>query len=90
VDNCGNTNSCAFIIRVDDPAGPPTLSIVRQGSDVVLCWPATCTSYELEQSPVLPAVTWSPAGGTLTIAGGQHCVTLPIGSSNQFFRLKKQ
>jgi hypothetical protein len=44
VDDCGNPSRCTFIIRVDDPAGPPRLSISRQGTRALICWPLTCTS----------------------------------------------
>jgi streptogramin lyase len=87
-DVCGNTNTCTQVITwTQGPA--PVLSVVLQGSNVVLSWPITCNTFVLQQTTDLTSpITWSPAGGTVVDVGGNHTVTLPLSGGNTFFRLK--
>ena len=86
-DSTGNTNSCQFTVTVQDPV-PAVLSINSVGPNVVLLWPASCTTYALEgvgtlNSPIL----WSPVGAPVVTVDGKNRVTLPRGTTNRFFRL---
>jgi hypothetical protein len=60
------------------------------GTNVVISWPQTCNTYTLEQTGALPAppAAWSPVGVAPTGTSGHWTVTLPIWSTNAFFRLK--
>lgn len=62
----------------------PTLAIERQGASVTLSWPANPPGYALESAANLSAGPWTPVAGVST-----NSVTLPISSTNQFFRLRQ-
>jgi hypothetical protein len=72
--------------------GFPQLSLLRVGGNLEITWSAYTSGYVLERAPnmTLP-ITWTtvtvPAPVTV---GDQKMVTLPIGSGNEFFRLKQQ
>jgi hypothetical protein len=60
-------------------ATPASLSITRAATDVILSW--ANPAYRLEAAPTLsPTTVWRPVTGSSP-------VTVPIGTSNQFFRL---
>jgi len=64
---------------------PPTLSITKQGSNAVLSWPAGYPTAILESSPTLGAgASWT------TVSSSGNSALVPLGSGNQFFRLKLQ
>lgn len=71
-----------------DPTAPvpseqvPTLSITRNGNDVVLSWAPALPGFALEASPSLKTGQWSPAGTA-------NPTTVPIGPGDRFFRLRK-
>jgi uncharacterized repeat protein (TIGR01451 family) len=73
-------------------AGFPQLSLSRVGNDLVIVWSAYATGYVLERAPNLPPpITWTTVTVPAPVAvGDQKRVTLPIGSGNEFFRLKAQ
>jgi hypothetical protein len=85
-NSAGATSSQDATLTVTDPV-VATLGIAQAGTNVVITWPASCTPYTLEGTPVLPAVTWNSFayGGPI---GGNFQATIPIGSSNTFFRLR--
>ena len=61
---------------------PPKISIERTGASLTLSWPTNATSYVLEAAGDVIAGPWSPVPGVTT-----NSITVPINSSNQFFRL---
>jgi autotransporter-associated beta strand protein len=66
----------------------PTLAIVPQGTDVVLSWTTACINYALEKTGDVGApVTWADVTEPVVPVGDQNTVTVPVGSTNQFFRL---
>ena len=66
----------------------PTLTIVRQGANVVMSWTASCINYFLEEKgDINPLTTWTPVTEPVIPVGNQNTVTLPVGSTNQFYRL---
>ncbi len=94
-DFFGNTNTCTFNVVVQDQT-PALLSIVTFtnliSTNVVVCWPQTCTTYTLESATNLnPPIAWSPVGLPVDVAGTNYCVTVPIAGAgtNTFFRLYK-
>jgi hypothetical protein len=89
-DDSGNRGTCAFSVTVTEP--PPALSVSRQGSNLVICWPVTCAPYLLEQTSVLSnpgPSTWTPVATSPVVNGNQYCLTLPIQPGNKFFRLRR-
>ena len=86
-DAGGNTNSCSFNITVQ-AAVPPALNIVRQGTNLVLSWPITCTNYVLQEATNLsPPQAWMSSLATVTSSGGQHIAVISLSASQLFFRL---
>ncbi len=74
---------------VPTPVQSPELGIARSGSNVLITWPNTAAGFALEVTPALGG-TWS----TVDISGaadqgGKKVLTVPIGSANQFYRMKK-
>jgi hypothetical protein len=69
---------------------PPTLSIVRTGSDVLLSWPvATGSGYTLFSSPSAAPTTWTTSAAPLQTNSGQITATVaPVGTA-KFFRLQR-
>ena len=70
----------------------PVLSLVAEGSNVVLSWPeAAGPDFLLEETTVLanPSTntSWSTVTATHELTGGFYRVRLPIGSGNHFYRL---
>ena len=87
-DSHGNTNTCTFLVIVEDPA-LITLTIVQSGTNVVITWPQTCRTYTLEGTSGLePVISWSPVGAPVNVDGSNFTVTLPATDSKQFFRLR--
>jgi hypothetical protein len=94
-DAAGNTNTCTFNVVVADQT-PAKLSIVTftnlTSTNVVVCWPQSCTTYTLENTTNLtPPIAWSPVGLPVDVAGTNYCVTVPVAGAgtNTFFRLYK-
>ena len=68
----------------------PTLTMVRNGSQVTIAWPASAgADFQLESSPSLgTSAVWTSAG-TATLAAGTYSVVVPATAATQFFRLKQ-
>jgi hypothetical protein len=72
---------------------PPPLTIIADGANVVLTWPAadtgfTSTGYTLEcATNLVPPVAWQTNSTPLIVINGQNVVTNPISGSQQFFQL---
>ncbi len=65
--------------------GPPSLSIVRVGSNVRISWPSGVTGYSLESTATLgTGSVWNPVSGV-----ANNSVTVVNPSGNQYYRLKK-
>ena len=83
--NSTGTNSCSFDVTVLLSAAP-RLSIVEQGTKVVVSWPTNFSCYTLQFAPVVSTNSWSIYPGPFTTNGGYVFVTNnAIGRS--FFRL---
>ncbi|MEY2409829.1 MAG: hypothetical protein QOF48_2499, partial [Verrucomicrobiota bacterium] len=87
-DHSGNTNTCGFQVVIQDVV--PTLTITRQGANIVVCWPATCAVHLLEETSSLsPVISWSQVATPPVLVGNQYCTTLPIQAGNRYFRLRR-
>jgi hypothetical protein len=69
--------------------GPPQLKIARAEQAVSLVWPTRFTGYQLESADSWPAVSWSPVTTPPTVADGQFTVTVPVGTGDKSFRLRR-
>src|SRR5262245_47910887 len=66
----------------------PTLSALRSSVDVTLSWPAFYESFVLQENPnVANPNAWIDANYSLSTNGASKDVTVPVGATNQFFRL---
>jgi hypothetical protein len=75
-----------------EPAPGPRLSVTQlDGNRIQLAWPTNSFGYGLFAAPALPssASNWEPVTNKLTISGQQHSVSLPAGTNQQFFQLRK-
>src|SRR5207248_1656096 len=62
LDLCNNTNACSQVITWTIADAPPILTIVVQGTNVVISWPLTCVNFVLQQTPSLSPSTWTSSG----------------------------
>lgn len=68
---------------------PPTLTIARNGNDLVIAWPATATGYRLDASPAVSPANWQPSGLTPSIEGEWFKVSLTPDAGTRFYRLSR-
>ncbi len=61
---------------------PPTLSVQKTGASLTLTWSAAAAGYTLESAGDLASGPWTAVPNVTT-----NSVTLPLSSTNQFFRL---
>ena len=87
-DTHGNTNTCTFEIVVQDQV-TPLLEISMNGGDMILAWPASCTSYALKHTDDLSAPTvWQSVNAPVSWVDGKFQVTLTLGAAQGFYRLE--
>jgi len=87
-DQSGNQGRCSFAVTVVEP--PLALQIERAGTNIIVSWPVTCSTYALEQAANLnPVINWVPASGSLSIVSGRYRVTAPNNGTMLFYRLRK-
>ncbi len=75
------------VTAVAAPATPPTLTVARSGSDIVVTWPATYTGYILQGTSTLASPSWGAI--SYSTSGTNNTATLPAGTGTQFVRLQK-
>ncbi|HRI12513.1 MAG TPA: LamG domain-containing protein [Verrucomicrobiota bacterium] len=67
---------------------PISLSVTRQGSQVVLSWPATAVIFRLQSANALPAGnTWTTVPGTPVLSGGLYRITSSVSGAQMYYRL---
>ena len=86
-DDAGNRGYCTFNVTVSDM--PSVLTIELSGNNVVISWPITCAPGTLEQTSILPAVSWSPVMANVVTVGNRYQVTLPATTVQRYFRLRQ-
>ena len=71
--------------------GPPLLTIVKSGTDVVLSWPVSVTAVVVQSATTLSPPNFADLSPqpTVVINGNMNTATLPIGAGNEFYRLRK-
>lgn len=68
---------------------PPTLNIVRSGTNVVLSWSTNASGFALLTAPTLASNAWGTATQQVYKVGDQYNVTNTVSSGPAFFRLLK-
>jgi hypothetical protein len=86
-DARGHSNSCSFTITIVSLQEAPILSVVRQGQEVMICWPKTGMQVLQETADLSAPIRWSPVTAAVSVIGDKYCVTLAIDSANRFFTL---
>lgn len=85
ISNFGTLFSITFPL----PA-PPSLSILRSGTNVVLLWPTNTGVFTLQFATNLAfPITWSNAAPAPGIVNGQNAVTNPALGKQVFYRLSQ-
>jgi len=67
----------------------PPLAMSRNGTNVVVSWPVSATGFQLFSTPSLTTPAWSGVNRTVVTNGFFATVTVPLTSTNTFFRLQK-
>jgi methionine-rich copper-binding protein CopC len=75
------------IVTTGGAAGPPSLSIVRSGSNALLEWPTNSTGYTLEFATSLTSGSWSSSLPSPVVIGTNNVVTNAISGTPKYFRL---
>lgn len=65
----------------------PQLSAVRQGSNVIVSWPASATVFSLQQTPSLIPAAWLNITNLINTTDNVNSVTLPATNRSAFFQL---
>jgi hypothetical protein len=69
---------------------PVILTIQQSDDTVVLSWPEAATGYSLQVNADLSQTNgWSAAAQSVVPTNGLNTVTVPVTSTNQFYRLKQ-
>ncbi|MDE3067949.1 MAG: hypothetical protein KGJ60_10420 [Verrucomicrobiota bacterium] len=68
----------------------PVASISAASTNVVISWSAAITGYTLQENSDLSTANWVDVTNAVSVANGQNQVTVPLTSTNEFFRLKLQ
>jgi hypothetical protein len=74
----------AITIPEAPPTTSPSLSVTRSGNQLTITWSADATGYTLESSTSMTGGSWQPVPGVVG-----NSATVPIGTGNSFYRLKK-
>jgi len=83
----GTTNSADANLVVTDPLA--SLGVQRNGTNLVVTWPVTCTIYQLEETTTFNPVTWGPPSSVqLQQTPTQWTATIPIAGGSKFYRLR--
>ena len=72
------------LLTVQAQPTPPILSTAQNGNQLTITWPADATGYTLESSTTMANGSWQTVPGVVG-----NSTTVPIGTGNSFYRLKK-
>jgi hypothetical protein len=70
---------------------PPSLSVTRINSSVILAWPVSASGYTLQynSSGLSQSSAWFTAGLPVVVSNQFNTVTVPVTNHLQFYRLKQ-
>ena len=71
---------------------PPTLSVALSELAIQLSWPRWATNFVLEEASgqLSPSLTWSRLGPAPAATTTANVVTLPLSTTNRFYRLRQR
>ena len=85
-----DVNSANNTAAVKTTVTDVSLVATRQGTNVVLAWPATANGFVLQSCSSLPPTGWTDVGGSVQVSGGQNRVTVQVTpGEKRFFRLRR-
>jgi hypothetical protein len=82
----GSTNSLDALLVVQDSA-LVSLQVHRDGTNLVVSWPRSCTAFQLEENQTLDPATWSPIAVPIQDTDTLRTATIPIATPYKFYRL---
>jgi hypothetical protein len=65
----------------------PQLSIVPQGTNVIVSWPASATSFSLQQTFSINPANWNTVTNLISTTNNVNSVTFPATNDSAFFQL---
>ena len=68
---------------------PPTLTITKSGTNVLVTWPTAFPGYTLQSATVLKSPTWNTVSPPPVTVGSFYTVTNPASGGGKFYRLTK-
>jgi hypothetical protein len=87
-DASGNQSGCTFKVVVLEPL--LSLTVSKSDTNVVITWPQSCLSHELQQSDNLSSPSnWGPCSATIEVVGSLYRATIPADQAARFYQLKK-
>jgi hypothetical protein len=87
VDMLNLTNTLDWNVSVGNLA--PSLTLRREGANVVVSWPTNDPGFELVSGNSPTAKNWNPVSTTPVIVNGQNTVTNSAGGAAKYYRLAK-
>jgi uncharacterized delta-60 repeat protein len=79
------------VARLYGDSVAPSLNIARSGALMILSWPVTALSFQLQENTDLSLPnSWSPVAQAAVTNDGQISVTVPTVVGSRFFRLKSR
>lgn len=82
-----NTSDNTATVVTTVVPGPVGLSIVRVNNTLELSWPAN-TGLILQSADRLSPANWANVGGAPQVMNNQNLVTVSVGGTNKYFRLR--
>lgn len=79
----------AATLTIQDNDLPPMLGIEPLANQILLSWPTQAASFSLESAPLISGATWTSMTNLPAVVGNQFVVTNSVGTSNQFYRLRR-
>ncbi len=71
------------------PVNPPTLSVLKSGTNVILTWPTNATGFTLQSITNAVSTNWSTVSPAPVVVGGQNTVTNATSGTQKFYRLSE-
>jgi BspA type Leucine rich repeat region (6 copies) len=68
---------------------PPTLTIAKSGTNVLVTWPSTFPGYTLQVTTNMVPPLWSTVSPTPVVVGSFYTATNPASGARKFYRLTK-
>jgi len=78
------------VVMVTTVVSQPSLSVLRQGNELLLSWPSAASGFVIEATDTLSPPNWSAVTNSQTQNGGQVTITINPNGSSKFYRLRRE